>query len=253
MDPYFQRSRKQALVKKLYWSLSEKHNIAGARALFFTAQDEEAKARATYPLQGVLGVQVGYGIRDPQRPSTPPPIRSDLRLCFMSRIHPKKGLDVLIAALEKTPPGVSVDIWGTGDPQYTRRTQLLAKGLGDRVRWRGFVTGEDKWRALEDCDAMILPSRQENFGVIVAEAMSVSRPVLISREVNIWKEVEQDGGGLAAPCTPEGIAGMIERFRGLSSEERQRMSQAGRASFLSRFTIQASSAQFLRALEEAVK
>lgn len=253
MDPYFQRTRKQALIKKLYWTFSEKHTVAGARSLFFTAQDEESKARAAYPLQGVAGVQVGYGIRDPQRPSSPPPTRHGVKLCFMSRIHPKKGLDVLIAALQNVHPDVSVDIWGTGDDGYTREIQIEAQPLGDRVRWRGFVSGEDKWKALEDCDAMILPSRQENFGVIVAEAMSVSRPVLISHEVNIWKEVEGDGGGLAAPCTSPGIAEMIEKFRTLSLEERGRMGAAGRSSFLSRFTIQASSAKFLRALEEAAR
>ena len=63
-------------------------------------------------------------------------------------------------------------------------------GIPNRVHWPGLVGGKVKWGALLACDAFVLPSHQENFGISVVEALSVGRPVLVSNQVNIWPEIE---------------------------------------------------------------
>jgi glycosyltransferase involved in cell wall biosynthesis len=258
MDPYFKSTRLKSAVKSLYWRLSEGKTVRGAKGLFFTTQEEEERAREAYPLDGVRSWQVGYGIRTPDRSSAfekePKSTENGtLDLCFMSRIHPKKGLDLLFEALGQCPSHIKVTVCGVGDPEIEAGLREAAKSLGPRVTWTGFVKGEEKWRLLESSDAMILPSRQENFGVIVVEAMSVRVPVLISREVNIWREVEGDGAGLTCPCSVEGIRDMICRFDTLSERERDVMGRKGQESFNQRFTIQKSVRSFVGALQEAAR
>lgn len=251
LDPYFLGNLKQILVKRCYWMLAEGPNIRGSRGLFFTAEAEEQKARASYPLSSVKSWQVGYGIADPERSAKHSQNSDEIKLLFMSRIHPKKGLEISLAALADSDPLVSLDVCGSGDAEYIDKLKSASAQLGSRVRWRGFTTGEDKWQMISECDAMILTSHQENFGVIVAEAMSLSKPVLISKEVNIWREVEGDGAGLVCDVNPASASQMIKKFSQLSTVDRHHMGQKARETFLNRFTIQNSVAKFAAALQEA--
>lgn len=253
LDPYFLGSQKQKLVKRLYWRAAEGPNLQGAKGLLFTAEAEEQKARDSYPLKNVKSWQVGYGIADPDRTPINNAESSGLKLLFMSRIHPKKGLEITLGALAKVNQDISLDICGSGDEEYVQKLKSEFSSLGDRVRWRGFTSGENKWQTIEECDAMILTSHQENFGVIVAEAMSLAKPVMISKEVNIWREVEKDGAGLACEAESSSAKQMIEKFAAMSHKERLEMGAKARTSFLSRFTIQNSVAKFAKALEEAAR
>ena len=85
-------------------------------------------------------------------------------------------------------------------------------GIADRVHWPGLIGGDVKWGALRACDALILPSHQENLGISVVEALAVGRPVLISHQVNIWQEIESDGAGLAEDDTLEGTVRLLCRW-----------------------------------------
>lgn len=254
LDPYFLKNRKQRAVKRLYWTLLEGRTIKGAKGLFFTAQAEEEKARASYPLAGVNSWQVGYGIRDPKRaPIEAKGAGNSRKLLFMSRVHPKKGLDITIKAMMHVDQDVDLDVCGDGEPVYTESLKQLGVPLGPKVRWHGFTSGEDKWRFIQECDAMILTSHQENFGVIVAEAMSCAKPVLISREVNIWREIVEDRAGLACEAEEGSVRQMIEKFNQLSFQDSLEMGQRARQSFLNRYTIERSVARFEAALKEAAK
>ena len=88
------------------------------------------------------------------------------------------------------------------------------------------MTGDAKWGALRGCDAFILPSHQENFGVAVAEALACGRPVLISNQVNIWPEIEQEEVGLVAPDTLAGTEELLSRWLVLDEAERNAMMPA---------------------------
>jgi glycosyltransferase involved in cell wall biosynthesis len=93
---------------------------------------------------------------------------------------------------------------------------------------------------------MILPSHQENFGFVIAEAMACSTPVLISNKVNIWREVEASNAGFVEDDTVGGILNLICRFSALSEVERARMACDARSGFLRNFDIEGSARDFAR-------
>jgi glycosyltransferase involved in cell wall biosynthesis len=98
----------------------------------------------------------------------------------------------------------------------------------------------------------MLPSHQENFGIVVAEAMACGVPVLISNQVNIWREVQQDGAGLVADDSEAGTVALLERWLAMDDEARQHMATRARASFLRRFEIDRAAASVAHAISTAL-
>jgi glycosyltransferase involved in cell wall biosynthesis len=83
----------------------------------------------------------------------------------------------------------------------------------------------------------VLPSHQENFGIAVVEALACATPVLISNKVNIWREIVDDGAGLAEPDTIEGTTHLLERWLRLPDNDRELMRAKARQCFVKRFHI----------------
>jgi glycosyltransferase involved in cell wall biosynthesis len=108
------------------------------------------------------------------------------------------------------------------------------------------LEGDAKWGALHGCAALVLPSHQENFGIVVAEALGCGRPVLISDKVNIWREILEDGAGLVEEDSVEGTARLLRRFAAgeLAGGDAGRF----RECFRRRFEIQQAARAFLEAV-----
>lgn len=126
---------------------------------------------------------------------------------------------------------------GMLDPYFKRR--YPAKHL----RKLGMVSGDLKWGALSACEAFVLPSHEENFGIAVVEAMACRMAVLTSTEVNIWREIDADGGSLVAPDKAEGAVSLIERWTALSTSERRFIGERAQACVERRFTIEGAAAR----------
>ncbi|MGC9260874.1 MAG: glycosyltransferase, partial [Phycisphaerae bacterium] len=114
---------------------------------------------------------------------------------FLSRIHPKKGLDRLLPlwpAVLREHPELLLVIAGTGDPAYLAQIRELIQqhNLQNAVLLAGQLSGKAKWSALVDADVFILPSHQEGFSMAITEAMAARLPVVITRECN-FDEVER--------------------------------------------------------------
>jgi glycosyltransferase involved in cell wall biosynthesis len=95
---------------------------------------------------------------------------------------------------------------------------------------------------------LILPSHQENFGFVVAEAMACSTPVLVSNKVNIWREVEASGCGLVEPDSVDGTRNLIRRFLAQSATSLASMQRSARSAFLTHFDIEVTANDFARAI-----
>ena len=117
------------------------------------------------------------------------------------------------------------------------RAQAERLGIGGRVTWAGMLDGDAKWGALRAAEAVGLPSPQENVAIAVVEALACGTPALISDQVNIWREVVEDGGGLAAPDTAEGTRRLLQQWRAESADAVAwaKRGLRARASFLRRF------------------
>src|SRR6185369_16511419 len=105
----------------------------------------------------------------------------------------KKGVDLLISAYADvyqskpaSPAPPALVIAGPLNSDFADAMQKLAAELSprDTVFWPGLLSGDAKWGAFHGCEAFVLPSHQENFGIAVAEALACGKPVLISNQVN---------------------------------------------------------------------
>ncbi len=188
-----------AAKKKAYLALIERANLQRARAFHFTThqEKEEAQAMRLRP----PGLVVPHGIHMPELiDQAQPKLRQHLQipdgvpiLLFLSRLHPKKGLERLIEAL--TPlldQPFHLVIAGSGDPGYEAKLdcQLQAAGLQKRSQRVGFVSGHLKQLLLQGSDAFVLPSYSENFGIAVLEALAAGLPVLTTPQVALAPVVE---------------------------------------------------------------
>ena len=121
-------------------------------------------------------------------------------------------------------------------------------GILDRISFPGMLSGDDKWGAYAASEAFILPSHQENFGIVVAEALSCSLPVLISNKVNIWREIDSYGAGFVAADDDEGTLELLTKWISLNADQKSAMRNCAKNCFLDNFEINAA-ADFLLDIE----
>jgi glycosyltransferase involved in cell wall biosynthesis len=267
LDPWFVKTyRLKAIFKQISWWFCEGPVLNNARAVFFTTEEERTLARGVFHPYRVRERVVGLGTSDIQGDAARqseafraqmPRLGSRPYLLYLSRIHPKKGCDLLIeafAAAMPARPGLQLVIAG---PDQTGWRQQLEKragelGIADSIHWPGMLSGDVKWGAFRGAEAFVLPSHQENFGVVVAEAMAAGRPALITNKVNIWREVEESGGGLVESDDVEGITRLLRQFLSMTEETRAEMGRRARACFLERFEIHSAVTSIDSALREVV-
>jgi len=264
MDPWFRdRYPLKHLAKQAFWTLFEGRVLRDARSVLFTCEEERLRARGVFRGHPYREAVALLGTTDPPRDaaaqpaafaSAIPALQNRNFLLYISRIHPKKGCDLLIRAFAGLAPQLPRDlqlvIAGPDQVGWMPELKQLAQTLGisARVHWPGMLKGDAKWGAFRGADAMILPSHQENFGFVVAEAMACSASVLISDKVNIWREVQAAEAGFVEPDTLEGTSSLIRRFYAQSHEQRERMARNARAGFLRYFDIEATARTFARAI-----
>ncbi len=254
LDPWFYRNYPLKHLKKmLYWPV-QYPVLRDALAVFFTAESEPNLARTSFRPNQWNSVVVGLGITDPEEIERDPALevaafyrrlpqlQGRCFLLFLSRIHAKKGCDLLIKTFAKIAPSVpEVDlvIAGPDEGGLQARLQNLTdeSGVAGRVHWPGMIDGDVKWGALRACDALVLPSHSENFGIAVVEALAVGRPVLISNKVNIWQKIEYDKAGFVEEDTEEGTEQLLLRWFALQPAERDAMANRTRACFERHFTM----------------
>jgi glycosyltransferase involved in cell wall biosynthesis len=112
---------------------------------------------------------------------------------FLSRVDPKKGLDILVKALAKVSFPYRLEIAGSGDEAYMQELRRLIreKGMEEHVEWVGWKSGSEKFDFLAGIDLFALTSHNENFAVVVIEALSVGTPVLVSEHVGLSRYVQE--------------------------------------------------------------
>jgi glycosyltransferase involved in cell wall biosynthesis len=207
LDPYSLSVK--ALKKSTYLQLFERHNIACAQRMIYTTKEEER-------LAALAGLRLPPGELVPLGASASSASRDDLRaqflarfpqvggkrtLLFLGRIHPKKGLDRILnclQSLKRSIPNVLLVVAGDGEAHHIRQVRQLvsALALDDHVLFAGRLDGELKWASFAGAELFLLPSRQENFAITVAEAMQMAVPVIITDKVNTWPYVKEARAGL---------------------------------------------------------
>ncbi len=265
LDPADLRKKKQ--LKKLYAALLERQNLAGAAAIHFTS-NQEAKVSERFGTHR-KDLVIPLGVRPPQPPllrGEYEGVRADLGIyddqllvLFMSRIDPKKGLDLLIPTLERLLTkdcNFHFVLAGTNpqDPNYEQNIQQQIKNstIASCTTITGFVTGELKAALLQAADVFVLPSYYENFGIAVAEAMVVGTPVVISDQVHIWEEVQDAEAGWVCACEVEALTNTLGKAL-LNTEELRRRGARAQDYALRNYSWNAIALSMIQAYRQIVE
>lgn len=269
LDPWFNQAYPAKFLKKsFYWLIAERFVLKDARAVLFTCEEEALLARNSfYPYQG-NEVVVGHGTLPP--PGDPAAMRrlfaeqhpslTDRRiLLYLGRLHPKKGIDLLLPAFEQvclTNSDLQLLLVGPCEPGYEAVVEQLLLQLSPATRRRvhriDMLYGEMKWGAILSAEAMILPSHQENFGQSLSEALSCGVPVLISNKVNIWRQISAGEAGFVEADNMEGTTSLIRRWLALTASERQSMKTKARDCYGKYFRLQEAVSRQLRTISESL-
>lgn len=261
LDPWFERKYPLKHIKKLiYWPI-QYPVLRDATAVLFTSALELDLAKASFTPCTWNGVVFPQGIHDPTgNPeaeieafySAVPAVRGRRFLLFMSRLHTKKGLDLLIEAFARVAPeypDVDLVVAGPDQEGFQARFQRICaeKNVATRVHWPGMIGGPVKWGALRAAEAFVLPSHQENFGLVIVESLAAGRPVLTTNKVNIWRDILDDGVALVEDDTLEGTLRLLRGWLGMTPVERAAMTARAYPCFAARFTMRRG-AQTIRQL-----
>ena len=294
LDPYFQHAagrKLKAIRNHIYWKVVEANLINKAEGLLFTCAEECHLAHQPFgPYHPAKEMIVGLGVNEPP-PLTAQMRQSFLKKCpgvsqrpyilFLSRIHKKKGVDMLIKAYahlygernvaqshledrvlnlngnvhQTLPEMPDLVIAGPGlDSEFGLELKEMLEqypAAKHKVHFTDMLEGDAKWGAFYGCDVFVLPSHQENFGIAVVEALACGKPVLISDQVNIYNEIEAAGAGLVDEATISGTRRLLKNWLQIFSKQREHMQQQAKLLFTSRFSVLPAAERVLQAIEAA--
>ena len=136
-------------------------------------------------------------------------------MIFLSRIHPKKGIELLLEAISLLPFKVVLKVAGSGEEAYLQELTNKARALNiaDKIKWLGWKSREDKFTELISSDLFVLTSYNENFANVVIESLHVGTPVLISEQVGLASFVQENDLGWVTSLNVQSIkASIIDAF-----------------------------------------
>ncbi len=238
--------RHKALKKKVYTALIEGKNLRRASCLHALSRPEISHLRALAPRTPICFVPNGVDLSPFEQMPTRdvleaehPELRGKFVLLFFSRLHVKKGLDLLakgMGTLAREYPDLHILLAGNDDGA---RGPFLAsmndQGLADRVTAVGHVAGERARRVWAAADAFVLPSYSEGFSMAILEALACRLPVVITTACH-FPELAQAEGGITVTPTAEDVTRGLRELLERSPEERAAMAAHGRALVESRYT-----------------
>lgn len=267
LDPWSRRATPVKYIKKLlYWIFFERQTARNANAVVFTTPDEAVLARRYFPMWSWRELVVGNGIAEPPpRPQdAAAAFRSNLSIpgerrivLFLSRIHPKKGIDLLLHAFADSSvlrQDCQLVIAGDGERAHVDEVHALARrlGLDQSVSLPGALYGHSKWQAFYACDVFALPSHQENFGIAVVEAMAAGAPIITTTAVNIHSTVDAYGAGIICRDDKDDVRTALERWHGLDMNALTSMRRNARRCYEEQYRIDVASHKLLSAMQTAI-
>jgi glycosyltransferase involved in cell wall biosynthesis len=251
-------------VKALSFRLVERPLLNAAAAIHYTSTHEQQEAAALdLKTPGVvipLGIDTSAFQHLPARSTFEelhPQAKDRQLILFLSRIDPKKGLEVLFHALQKlvkSCPKALLVVAGSGDEHYITQLRTLADrlGIGEHVLWVGFLGYEDKRAAFGAADVFVLPSRSENFGIALLEAMAAGVASVSTAGVALGDEASEAGAVQLAAYDADSLTTVIARL--LNSEEmRTKLGRSGQSFASARYSLETMGVNLATVYKELVR
>jgi len=263
LRPWGMQNRHHGL-KRLSFALLERHYLSTATFVQCTSASEASEIRAlgvTSPIYVLpLGIELSqYETLPPPRAvcDASLPIRERLQVLFIGRFDATKGLDTLLQALARLRcrlPRMALVLAGNGSAKQIAilRKQIRDLKLDDDVVLPGFLDDSAKLAALADADVVVLPSYTESFGLAAVEAMASGRPVIVSDQVAIHREIAEAQAGLVVPCQADALADALASLAH-DPELRRRLGDNGRRLVRKQFSLESTTARLMQAYVGAVQ
>lgn len=182
--------------------------------------------------------------------------RTKRRIVFMSRLHVKKGIELLLEALSYLKPHLDsyeVIIAGEGESHYveTLKKAAISFGLSEVVKFVGGIYGAEKVCLLQSADFFVLPTYSENFGIVVAEALACGTPVITTHGTP-WKELEDFACGWYIQVGVNALKNTLREAMSVTEEAIETMGRNGRRLIEERFATSIVAGKFLEQYKAAM-
>jgi len=273
LDPW---SLKQSWLKRLKkfvaWHLSDRKLLRDASRVCFTCEEERDAALPA--LKGVTTQHaiVPLGVEEPDTDiqglarsfrTRNPSVTSHRIFLFLGRLHPKKGCHLLIQGFARwrsslAPDDISAVHLRLAGPSHTPEylgelhNLCVRNGLAleKAVSFPGMISRTEIWQELAAAEVMVLPSHQENYGMVVGESLAVGTPVLLSDKVNTHEWVTTAGAGLSSSPSEEGVYDLLSRWSAVPADGKRLMGVNARSLYEKRFSMKATLETFLQVVAE---
>ena len=232
-------------MKPAFWPLVQRPSLAAVTCWHATSETEYSDIRRRGFRQPVAIIPNGVDV-----PDLPAKRDSASRtLLFLSRVHPTKGLDVLLPAWRAVQDHFrdwKLVIVGPDDGGYLPKLQRLASDLGtERTHFAGPLYGIDKWTAYRDADLFVLPTYSENFGMAVAEALAAGTPTITTKGAP-WEGLLKHRAGWWIDIGVDALVAALEEALATSVDTLRSMGERGRAWMMSEFSWNAIAEQVIQ-------
>lgn len=251
--------QQSARKKQVYLKLIERANVNDCQFLHFTSLQEQQEA--TQLNLSCPSFILPHGLAIPpiienakQRLHQQLNIPLDVPIIlFLSRLHPKKGLDYLIPALGKSNRPFHFILAGSGSAEYQAEVEslLISHGIRDRTHLVGFVKGETKDLFIQGADLFALTSYSENFGVAVLEALAVGLPALLTTGVALSSLVQEHQLGYVTKQDVSAISDALEKFFD-QPDAAKKMGNCARQLILEKYTWEQISTQLIGIYQQII-
>lgn len=227
LDPWSMTQK--SLRKRVFWQVSGKAVVRGAAAVHYTSEVEKLSTEAHLDLNHgkVIALGVDSNSNGNHERMFPEPY-----VLVLSRLHPKKGLDVLIDAFLSLAQKEKLGNWrlviaGDGEADYVSKLKAAASVEPERIVFTGWLDEDKKHAVMSGASLLALPSHQENFGLCVMEALAHAVPVLVSPNVNLAAEIVAANAGWVAAIDKDGLATTLREALG-DEDELMKRGRAGK-------------------------
>lgn len=235
---------KNANIKNVFWKILQKPALQAANCLHATAESEFEDIRRLKFDQPVCIIPCGVDVQALEQMQD----GDRRRLLFLGRIHPKKGVDVLLHAwhaVEHKFPDWDLHVVGPDNGGFLAEMQDLAIKLKlKRVTFSGPLFGDAKLQAYKDASLYVLPTHSENFGITVAEALAAGTPAIVTHGAP-WAGLAEQGAGWWIEVGIAPLVACLEYSLSLPPERLAAMGTAGHKWMKQDFSWPSIAKQFL--------
>lgn len=220
------------LKKRLAWAIMDKRNLGRADCLHACSEKELRGFRKLGLTNPVAVIPNGVEVPPVTEERSCAKDNGTKKLLFLSRLHPSKGVFELIETwgrLAKKFPEWRLIMAGA-DYHNTRarlEAMIKEKKLSESVSLVGAVYGDEKWRLLREVDLFVLPTKTENFGIAIGEALASGVTVVTSKEAP-WRGIEENDCGWRVPLGVDNLKEALEEAMSTDRTKLKEMGQRGK-------------------------